>query len=207
MPQNHSRLLSIAATLALTGVLTACAQETPTATPTLATQVSTSPSPAKAALDVPTCPELRNAAVRGLIDPYYAFGDEGAPLTEGMYSDKDGLVLALQQPCASGDLGSDIGAVTVGAIMNSVTGTTGRFWNVMLCTKATPRAKCMVHIAMNDRDPIESISFTGNKMTLVYLTRPDAAGSAVASVRRTAIYAAEGTVLKEQSHTDVPYTP
>jgi hypothetical protein len=65
----------------------------------------------------------------------------------------------------------------------------------------------MVHIAMNDRDPIESVSFTGNKMTLVYLTRPDDAGSAVVSIRRTATYAAEGTVLKEQSHTDAPYTP
>jgi hypothetical protein len=188
-------------------MLTACANDTPTAAP--ATQVTTSPtpSPTPSSAAVPTCAELKTASVRGLIDPYYAFGDAGALLTDGMHSDKDGLVLALQQPCASGDLGPDIGAVTVGTIMNSVTGTTGRFWNVMLCTTASPRARCMVHIAMNDRDPIESVSFTGNKMTLVYLTRPDDAGSAVVSIRRTATYAAEGTVLKEQSHTDAPYTP
>jgi hypothetical protein len=187
-------------------MLTACATETPVAMPTAAT-TSPTPSPTPSAAAVPTCAELKNAAVRGLIDPYYAFGDNGAALTDGMFSDKDGLVLALQQPCASGDFGPDIGAATVGVIMNSVTGTTGRFWNVMLCTKASPRPRCMVHIAMNDRDPIESISFSGNRMTLVYLTRPDDAASATVSIRRTAIYAAEGTVLKEQSHTDAPYTP
>ncbi len=207
MPKIRSFVLPMTAALAVTAMLAAC-QETPKSLPTVvAESPSPTPSPAKSSAAVPACAELKGASVRGLIDPYYAFGHEGAPLSDGMYSDKEGLVLALQQPCASGGLGSDIGAVTVGTIMNSVTGTTGRYWNVMLCTKGTTRPDCMVHIAMNDRDPIESVSFTGSKMTLVYLTRPDDAGSATVSIRRTAIYAAEGTVLKEQSHTDAPYTP
>ncbi|HCT75442.1 MAG TPA: hypothetical protein DGG94_11060 [Micromonosporaceae bacterium] len=124
-----------------------------------------------------------------------------------MYSDKDGLVLAVQQPCASGDLGEDIRNVTVATIMDSVTATTGRFWNVMLCWYVDSKPKCTVHIEMKDRDPIESVTIGDKKLTLVYLTRPDDGAAAVVSIRRTAIFEAEGTLLKERSRSDVPYTP
>jgi hypothetical protein len=124
-----------------------------------------------------------------------------------MYSDKDGLVLAVQQPCASGDLGGDIHNVTVATIMDSITGTTGRFWNVMLCWYVDSKPKCTVHIEMNDRDPIESVAVSGKKLTLVYLTRPDGGAMAAVSIRRTAIFEAEGTLLKERSRSDAPYTP
>ncbi len=197
----------VLAAFGLTVALAGCTEQTPTAAPPTSSAVSQASATPAAGKPTPACAELANASVRGLIDPYYAFGDQGAQLADGMFSDKDGLVLALQKPCATGDFGPDIGAATVGVIMNSVTGTTGRFSNVMLCTKESGKARCMVHIAMNDRDPIESVSFSGNKMTLVYLTRPDEQSSAVVTIKRTAIYAAEGTVLKEQSHTDAPYMP
>jgi hypothetical protein len=145
--------------------------------------------------------------VRGLIDPYYAFGADGAPLTEGMFSGEDGLVLAVQKPCATGDLGGEIGYVTVGTIMSSIVDTTGRFWAVMLCTKPADRAQCVVHFALDDRDPIESVSVKDKKLTLVYLTRPADGASAGVAVKRTAVYAVDGSILKEQSHTDEPYTP
>ena len=58
-----------------------------------------------------------------------------------------------------------------------------------------------------DRDPIESVSIAGHKLTVVYLTRPDDAGSATVAVRRTAVYGVSGSTLTELSHTDAPYTP
>ncbi|WP_144119253.1 hypothetical protein [Catellatospora sichuanensis] len=200
--------------LALAGTAAACKSggEPPSAAPSAVTVLTpspeaASPSPAKPATPVPTCAEVKEAMVRGLIDPYYAFGKDGAPLTEGMFSGEDGLTLAVQKPCASGDLGGEIGTVTVGTIMSSVVDTTGRYWGVMLCTKAPDRAQCVVHFVLNDRDPIESVSIADKKLTLVYLTRPADAGSAVVSVRRTAVYATDGSILKEQFHTDAPYTP
>lgn len=200
-------------TLALAGLAAACRSggEPPAAAPSAVTVLTPSPepspSPAKPATPVPTCAEAKDAMVRGLIDPYYAFGQDGAPLTEGMFSGEDGLVLAVQKPCATGDLGGEIGTVTVGTIMSSVVDTTGRYWGVMLCAKPGDRAQCVVHFVLGDRDPIESVSVAGQKLTLVYLTRPADAGSAVVSVRRTAVYVADGSILKEQSHTDTPYTP
>ncbi|GAA2360289.1 hypothetical protein Cme02nite_37360 [Catellatospora methionotrophica] len=199
--------------LALTGAASACKSggDAPSAAPSAVTVLTPSPeAPASAAppaVPTPTCAEVKDAMVRGLIDPYYAFGKDGAPLTEGMFSGEDGLVLAVQKPCATGDLGGEIGTVTVGTIMSSIVDTTGRYWGVMLCAKPEDRAQCVVHFVLGDRDPIESVSVADRKLTLVYLTRPADAGSAVVSVKRTAVYAVDGSILKEQSHTDEPYTP
>ncbi|WP_155373482.1 hypothetical protein [Catellatospora vulcania] len=213
MPHHPRRAaLLLIPVLALTGLASACkSTESPSAAPSAVTVLSpspeASPSAAAPAKPTPTCAEVKEAMVRGLIDPYYAFGDDGAPLTEGMFSGEDGLVLAVQQPCATGDLGGEIGAVTVGTIMSSVVDTTGRYWGVMLCAKPGDRAQCVVHFVLGDRDPIESVAVAGKKLTLVYLTRPADAGSAVVSVKRTAVYFADGSILKEESHTDAPYTP
>jgi hypothetical protein len=208
MLHDRRRNAVLLATIATASVMLAgCPAGEPTASPTPTTATSLTPSAAPPVAKAPTCAEVREGTVGGLIDPYYAYDPAGAPLSGGMFSGADGLVFAVQEPCATGDLGGDIGNVTVATVMNSVENTTGRFWNVMLCTPGEGRAKCRVNIALNDRDPIESVSVSGQKLTLVYLTRPDGGAMAAVSVRRTAIYTAVGTVLTEQSHTDTPYTP
>ncbi|BCJ74752.1 hypothetical protein CS0771_42960 [Catellatospora sp. IY07-71] len=220
-PRRTAFLLLPAALLA--GVLAACKDSgTPSAAPSAVTVVSpsaagspsaaaspaaASPSPKAPVNKVPTCAQVKEAMIRGSIDPYDAFGADGAPLTEGIFSGEDGLVLAVQQACTTGDLGGKLGKVTVGTIMSSYVDTTGRWWGVMLCVKPGSRAQCTVHFALNDRDPIESVSIAGHKLTVVYLTRPDDAGSATVAVRRTAVYGVSGSTLTELSHTDAPYTP
>jgi hypothetical protein len=208
---SDRRLPVIAAAALAAGLLAACSH--PAAAPHSAPSGTTSsaqPSPATTSATpvaaAPTCTEIRGATVTGLIDPYYGFGDAGATLTDGQYAGDGGLVLAVQQPCATGDLGGEIGTVTVGTIMNSVTGTTGRIWNVMLCGKPKGQVRCVVHFALDDRDPIESVSVSGQQLTLMYLTRPDGGDPTVDTIRRTAIYAADGSILKERSHTDTPYS-
>lgn len=201
---------------ALAGLAAGCkSTDEPAAAPSAVTVLTASPaapaspSPAAAPVNkVPTCPEVKDAMVRGLVDPYYAFGDDGAPLTEGMFSGEDGLVLAVQEPCATGDLGGEIGNVTVGTIMSSVVDTTGRYWGVMLCVKPAERAQCSVHFVLNDRDPIQSVAVGDQKLTLTYLTRPDDGAAAAVSIERTAVYGVGGgSVLKELSRSDVPYIP
>ncbi len=210
MPNTRRSTVLLVVAVAVTALAAACSHSSvaktgPSATPVSAPTTSVSPTPPAGV--AATCDEIRTATVKGLIDPYYSFGDAGAVLTDGGYSGDGGLVLAVQQPCATGNLGGEIGNVTVGTIMNSITGTTGRIWNVMLCNKVKGQVLCIVHFALTDRDPIESVSVTDGKLTLVYLTRPDAAADpAVNTIRRTAIYALDGTILKEQSHTDAPYT-
>src|SRR5690349_15085703 len=116
----HLRLrtgrLLVASALLLSPLAACKNSEEPAAAPSAVTVVSqppaASPSPQVPAVPAATCAEVRDAVVRGLIDPYYAFGDAGAPLLEGMHSGEDGLVLAVQKPCATGDLGGELGTVT-----------------------------------------------------------------------------------------------
>jgi hypothetical protein len=207
MPYRLRRAaLALVSVTALAATLAACKDSgAPSAAPSAVTVLSpsaaSSPGP-----QAPTCAQVKEAMVRGSIDPYSAFGSDGAPLTEGMFSGEDGLVLAVQQACATGDLGGKIGTVTVGTIMNSIVDTTGRWWGVMLCVQPGDRAQCTVHFVLDDRDPIESVGIADHKLTVVYLTRPDDAGSAAVAVRRTAVYGVSGSTLTELSHTDAPYT-
>jgi hypothetical protein len=218
MPHHRRRTTALLiAAVTLTSLLAGCKQESPppgNAGPTVSTELSASPSaaapsPSKAppVAAAPTCAQVRNAMVRGVLDPYYAFGADGAPLAEGAFSGEDGLVLAVQQPCATGELGADVGNVTVGTIMSSIVDTTGRYWGLMLCTRGTSRAQCVVHVILDDRDPIESLAITDRKLTVVYLTRGSGEGMAGVSIRRTAVYTAVGASIREQSRTDAPYTP
>ncbi|MBV1853583.1 hypothetical protein [Catellatospora tritici] len=208
-PRRRTVRLLLASALLLSPLAACKNTDQPAAAPSAVTVVSQSPaaSPAAPKVPAPTCAEVRDAVVRGLIDPYYAFGDDGAPLLEGQHAGEDGLVLAVQQPCATGDLGGELGNVTVGTIMSSVVDTTGRYWAVMVCTKPADRAQCTVHFMLDDRDPIESVAIADHKLTLVYLTRPADGASAGVAVKRTAVYIADGGILKELSHTDEPYTP
>jgi hypothetical protein len=210
MPNRRRTTIALLCAVALAGVLSACSGKaaTPVASgsPAASAQPTAPASSTRPAAVAPTCTEIRSATVRGLIDPYYSFGDPGATLVDGGWSGDGGLVLAVQQPCATGDLGGELGNVTVGTIMNSVTGTTGRIWNVMLCSTVKAQVRCVVHFALGDRDPIESVAVADRKLTLVYLTRSDGSDPAVLTLRRTAVYATDGTILKEQSHTDAPYT-
>lgn len=200
---------SLVAAAALTGLLAGCPAKDPapsgSAAPSAVTELS--PSAAAPVAAAPTCAEVKGAMVRGVLDPYHAFGDDGAPLAEGMFSGEDGLVLAVQQPCVTGVLGGEIGNVTVGTIMSSVVNTTGRYWAVALCGKPAERAQCVVQFVLDDRDPIESVAIQDQKLILVYLTRPTDAAAATVAVRRTTIYVAAGKALKEESRADAPYTP
>jgi hypothetical protein len=209
-PRRRAACLLLAAAT-LTGLLAGCEQEDPIieTTPTVSTALSASPAapPAAAAAAAPTCAEVKEGIVRGLVDPYYAYGTDGAPLTEGIFGGEDGLTLAVQAPCVTGVLGGEIGNVTVATIMSSIVDTTGRYWAVMLCRKPADRAECAVQFILDDRDPIESVSVSGGKLTLVYLTRPTEGASAAVAIRRSAVYKVNGSILQEESRVDTPYTP
>ncbi|GAA1650947.1 hypothetical protein ACFQY4_26640 [Catellatospora bangladeshensis] len=196
--------------LGVVAVLTAlpAACRSPSDTPAASSAEALAASPPRAAPSVPaaTCAEVKDAMVAGPMDPYLAFGDDGAPLTDGMFSGQDGLTLAVQEPCATGDL-DGLGKTTAATIMSSVVNTTGRYWAVMLCGKPAERARCVVQFELDDREPVEKVGFADGKLTLVYLTRPSDAGSATLSIRRTAVYALDGGTLNEISRTDEPYKP
>src|SRR4051794_16710673 len=107
MRNRRSGTVLLIAAVALAGLVTACTAK-PKPVPSGGAGVSAQPTgsaaPVAPAKVAPPCAELGHATVKGLIDPYYSFGDAGATLVNGGYSGDGGLVLALQQPCTTGDL-------------------------------------------------------------------------------------------------------
>ncbi|MGY0230590.1 hypothetical protein [Longispora urticae] len=193
--------------VAATGLLAGCADAPAKPAPGASTVQTTAPAatgaPTPAGSSV-TCAEVRGAKVRGTKPPYAA---AGVPLVDGQWSGPDGLTFAVQAPCATGNLDPHGGLSTLATIMSSTSGTTGRFWGLMLCKREAGAPVCSVLVQLADREPVQSVAIGGQKATVVYLTRTPDVPAAGLNLRRTAVYQFGGNTLLELSHTDEAYTP
>ncbi|MBQ1076088.1 hypothetical protein KBX06_23440 [Micromonospora sp. C31] len=160
---------------------------------------------APATLRALTCEQLKTAALGNGSERYNGYA-EPIPLVDGMWSGEDGTVVHMQQPCAVGDLTGDEAAdALVPVLMDG--GGTGKFWQVVMYGNIDGQPHYVTMIDIGDRTPVESVSISSRRATVVYLTRPEDASSAEVAVRRTAVYRLSGSRLVEVSHTDTPYTP
>ncbi|MEV4663456.1 hypothetical protein AB0J85_16105 [Micromonospora echinofusca] len=162
-------------------------------------------SGAPATLRALTCEQLKTAALGNGSERYNGYA-EPIPLVDGMWSGEDGTVVYMQQPCAIGDLTGDEAAdALVPVLMDG--GGTGKFWQIVMYGNIDGRPVYVTMVDIGDRTPVESVSISSRRATVVYLTRPEDASAAEVAVRRTAVYQLSGSRLVEVSHTDTPYTP
>lgn len=164
-----------------------------------------SPSPSRRKVDALNCKKLETAQLGNGTVRYNGYADP-IPLLDGQWSGEDGAVVALQPPCAIGDVTGDDADDAVRAVMLDGGGT-GKFWSLALWRNVSGRPTYVTAAEIGDRTPVESVTIDGRRVKVVYLTRPDDAAMAVAVIKRTAIYRLSGSTLVEVSHTDEPHTP
>ncbi|MEH1012207.1 hypothetical protein V6U90_03645 [Micromonospora sp. CPCC 206060] len=174
-----------------------------TGDPTPAAKPSASPTRKKVA--ALTCKQLETAQLGSPTSRYNGYPDP-IPLLDGMWSGEDGVVVALQSPCAIGDLTGDGAADAVVPVMMDGGGT-GKFWQLVVFRNVSGRPSYVTVTEIGDRTPVENVSISSQQVRVVYLTRPDDAAMAEVAIRRTAIYRLSGSTLREVSHTDAPYRP
>jgi hypothetical protein len=158
-----------------------------------------------AALAAPlSCAQLQNAAVTTVAVklPDYLF--DSINLAGGRWSAEDGTEILLQTPCAIGDLVGDGSADAVGVVTIS-TGGTGLFYQLVAWRNSSGSPVLAATTSIGDRNPVQELSISAKKLTVVYLTRTDGSPMAVLDLRRTALYKVTGTHLVEISHTDETY--
>jgi hypothetical protein len=181
------------------GLGAAPSSTTPPVTPS-ATPSSTKPAAVAAPL---TCGGVRNAT---LGSPTVRFNDyDGIPLLDGVWSGEDGNSITVKI-CGVGDLNGD-GAVDALAAVELDAGGTGKFWSLAAWRNTSGSPVFAAVKELGDRTPVQSITITGNRATVVYLTRGDSDPMAAITTRRTAIFRVSGVTLTEVSHSDEPYTP
>lgn len=152
-----------------------------------------------------TCAQLADARLGSAAAPYNGYPDH-IPLTEGIWNGEDGATVELQKPCATGDLDGDGAADAVGTVRLRAGGT-GQFWTVVVWRNSGGEPAYRALVDLGDRNPVTSVSVSGQRATVVWLTRSDGRGMAELDIRRTSVYRLSGTTLVEVGHTDAPYTP
>jgi hypothetical protein len=172
------------------------------ATPsTPAPVVSTSQPPSAPDL---TCAQLRNAKVGSTTISYNGYHDS-IPLADGRWSGEDGATVLMESPCGIGDLNGDGAKDAVGAVALS-TGGTGTFHTLVVWRNAGGQPVCAAVADLGDRNPPVSITITGQKATVVYLTRTEGSPMAMLNLKRTSIYKLNNGKFTEVSHSDAPYS-
>ena len=174
---------------------------TPAVTATPAATVTVTAPAMPSAL---TCGQLKNALVGSTTLKYNGYHDS-IPLGGGVWSGEDGNTVKLQAPCAIGDLDGDGAKDAVGVVTLS-NGGTGTFWTLVVWRNVKGKPVCTALADLSDRNPVQSISISGGKATVVYLTRTDDAPMAEVNIKRTAVYKLSGHKFLLQSHTDVPFS-
>lgn len=229
------RTLPSLATLALLGFLTACggdsgAVSSATSTVTSSTEAPTAPAASTPAAVAPsstpnapttkpvvapkpappkapalTCKQLGGARLGSAKVPFNGYPDY-IPLLDGIWNGEDGATVELQKPCGIGDLDGDGAADAVGTVLLRAGGT-GRFWSVVFWHNSAGEPAYRSLVDLGDRNPVTSISVSGQRATVVWLTRSDGRSMAELDIRRTTVYQLSGTTVTEVEHTDAPYTP
>jgi hypothetical protein len=146
---------------------------------------------------------VRSASVYAPYSPYNLAGEGGLDLVDGVWTGPGGLSVAVQAPCAVGELVAGAGPTAVVAFMSMTAGTTGRYWAMATCRPDGGHVYCSPMLRLDDREPIESIAIADRRITLVYLTRRSTDPPVALTIRRTAVYVVGGDTVHEVSHTDV----
>ena len=185
---------------ALGGAPSAAASTEPVATMAATKPAATAKPPAKAL----TCDKLKNARLGSASVRFEDYADF-IPLADGIWSGEDGRNVSLRE-CGLGDLDGD-GAVDglASVVLNS--GGTGQFYYLAAWRNVAGEPAFTAYLALDDRTPVEKITISGGKATVIILTRTPDMPAAALNIRRTAIYQLSGATLVELSHTDAPYTP
>lgn len=229
------RTLPSLATLALLGFLTACGGDSgavssatstvtssaeappapaastpaavaPSATPKTAatTKPVVAPKPAPPKAPALTCKQLGGAQLGSAKVPFNGYPDY-IPLLDGIWSGEDGATVELQKPCGIGDLDGDGAADAVGTVLLR-TGGIGQFWSVVFWHNSAGKPAYRSLVDLGDRNPVTSVSISGQRATVVWLTRSDGKSMAELDIKRTSVYQLSGTTVTELKHTDTPYT-
>jgi hypothetical protein len=107
--------------------------------------------------------------------------------------------------CAVGDLDND-GAADVLAAVELTNGGTGQFWTLVFWHNGGGSPIFAAQLDLGDRNPVQDITISGDKATVVWWTRKPADPMYKISIVRTSVYKVSGSTLAEISHTDAPYT-
>lgn len=172
--------------------------------PVVAVTTTKPPVATKPATKALTCDQLRNAKLGSPTVKYNGYNDY-IPLADGIWSGEDGVNVSLRE-CGLGDLDGDGAADGLASIvMNS--GGTGQFYSLAYWRNVSGQPVFTALLDLDDRTPVEKITISGNRATVVILTRTPDLPAAAVNLRRTAIYKVSGAKLVEVSHTDTAYTP
>jgi hypothetical protein len=163
------------------------------------------PTTAKAAAKPLTCDQLKNAQLGSPSVRYNGYPDY-IPLADGIWSGEDGANVSFRE-CGIGDLDGDGAADGIGSILLHTNNTTGQFYSLAVWRNVGGQPVFTALKELDDRTPVEKITISGGKATVVYLTRSEGVPLAGLDIRRTAVFKLSGGTLVEQSHTDAPYTP
>ncbi|MFR9776847.1 hypothetical protein ACL02O_12400 [Micromonospora sp. MS34] len=175
----------------------------PSTAPTTKPVVAAEPAPPK--VPALTCKQLAGAQLGSAKVPFNGYPDY-IPLLDGGWSGEDGATVELQKPCGIGDLDGDGAADAVGTVLLRAGGT-GQFWSVAFWHNSAGKPAYRSLVDLGDRNPVTSISVSGQRATVVWLTRSDGRTMAELDIRRTSVYQLSGTTVTEVRHTDAPYTP
>ncbi|SCL71668.1 hypothetical protein [Micromonospora peucetia] len=151
-----------------------------------------------------TCDQVAESELGSTKVRYNNYPDP-IPLTEGRWAGEDGVVVALQPPCATGDLTGDGAADALRAIMLDGGGT-GKFWGIVLWRNVKGAPAYVGTVDLGDRTPIEKITISAGQAQVVYLTRPDDASMVELVIERTATYRLIGDKLEEIGYVDKPHS-
>ncbi|WP_320069183.1 hypothetical protein [Micromonospora sp. RTGN7] len=173
--------------------------------PTVAGTPVAPPKPAPKKVPALTCKQLAGAHVGSTKVPYQGYADY-LPLSEGVWSGEDGDTVTLQKACGIGDLDDDGAADAVGAVALK-SGGTGTFYTLVVWHNADGEPVYQSVAELDDRTPVVSITVSGGKAKVVWLTRSAERGMAELDIRRTSIYQLSGSTFSEVSHTDEAYKP
>jgi hypothetical protein len=190
----------------------------PTGTPSASAVASSAPagaSPTPAASSKPAtsapaaapalkCSQLKGALLGSTTLSYNGYHDS-IPLGDGHFSGEDGAEVDLQPQCGVGDLTGD-GAADLLGVVSLKTGGTGTFFTLVVWRNVKAQPVCQALYDLGDRTPVVSVTISGQKATVVWLTRTPDAPMAQVNLRRTSVFKLSGATLTELSHTDVPYS-
>ncbi|MCI4063007.1 hypothetical protein MRQ36_10635 [Micromonospora sp. R77] len=181
--------------------------ETPSSTTAapVATTKAPAPKPVPATVPALTCKQLAGAHVGSAKVKFNGYPDY-IPLLDGIWNGEDGASVELQKPCGIGDLDGDKAADAVGVVTLRAGGV-GQFWTVVVWHNSAGKPAYRTLVDLGDRNPVTSISVSGQRATVVWLTRSDGRSMAELDIKRTTVYQLAGTALTEVGHTDAAYTP
>jgi hypothetical protein len=174
------------------------------ASPSVVATAKPSATTSKATVAGLKCSQLKGALLGSPTLSYNGYHDS-IPLGDGHFSGEDGAQVDLQPQCGAGDLDGD-GAGDLLGVVSLNNGGTGTFFTLVVWRDVKGQPACQALYELGDRNPVVSVAISGQKATVVWLTRTPDAPMAQVNLRRTSVFKLSGKTLTELSHADVPYS-